>query len=209
VGRVIEKLVETGRADDLLVLFVSDNGASAELVSIDDDFGEIGSMTRWSSLGEDWANVSNTPFRYYKNYSHEGGTNTPLIASWPGNIKGGTFSRFPGHFIDIMATMVDLTGAAYPRTHQGEEVTPMQGKSLLPVLRGYTGKRKEPLFWEWSDGCAIRTGDWKLVRWGPDNPWELYDVGSDPTETVDLAGSEPGRVARMEKQFQEWKSANQ
>jgi arylsulfatase A-like enzyme len=209
VGRVIEKLVETGRADDLLVLFVSDNGASAELVSIEDDFGEIGTMTRWSSLGPDWANVCNTPFRYYKNYSHEGGTNTPLIACWPGKIEGGTFSSFPGHFIDIMATVVDLTGARYPRTHHDSAVVPMQGRSLMPAFMGYPVKRKKPLFWEWSDGCAVREGDWKLVKWGPENPWELYDLGSDPTETEDLATGEPERVSRMEEQFRKWKTANQ
>ena len=95
-------------------MFVSDNGASAEVVRLEDDYGEIGTLTRWSSLGPCWANVSNTPFRYYKNYSYEGGINSPLIANWPGKIAPGSYSSFPGHFLDIMATFVDITGAVYP-----------------------------------------------------------------------------------------------
>ncbi len=98
IGRLIDKLVETGRVDDVLIMLVSDNGASAEMVNIEDDYGEIGSMTRWTSLGPEWANVSNTPFRYYKNYSYEGGINTPLIAAWPCKIEAGFLQQFPRTF---------------------------------------------------------------------------------------------------------------
>jgi arylsulfatase len=205
VGRLLKTLEQSGRADNTLIMFVSDNGASAEMVRIDDDYGEIGSMTLWSSLGPQWANVSNTPFRYYKNYSYEGGINTPLIAHWPGNIKEGTFSRFPGHFIDIMATLVDLTGAEYPQEFNGEEITPLQGESLLPAFSGENSKRREALFWEWSRGQAVRQGDWKLVRWGRESPWDLYNISEDPTEMENLATLYPDTIKALEQIFLSWK----
>lgn len=206
IGRVLESLEETGRSNNTLIIFVSDNGASAEVVHIDDDYGEIGSMTRWSSLGPQWANVSNTPFRYHKNYSFEGGINTPLIARWPGQIAPGTFSRFSGHFIDIMATFMDITGATYPAEFNGTGITPLQGESLMPALRGEETVRSKALFWEWSNGQAIREGDWKLVKWGKDNPWDLYNLSEDPTETNNLALDYPEKVEAMELLFLEWKS---
>lgn len=206
IGRILEKLEETGRINNTLIIFVSDNGASAEMVNIEDDYGEIGSMTLWSSLGGNWANVSNTPFRYYKNYSYEGGTNTPLIAFWPGKIEPGSFSRFPGHFIDIMATFVDITGAEYPTRFNGTEVVPMQGESLMPAFWGLKRSRSKPLFWEWRNGQAVRDGDWKLVREGLDNEWDLYNVTLDPTETNNLADDFPDRVMKMDEEFRHWKS---
>jgi arylsulfatase len=207
IGRVLKTLEETGRNDNTIILFVSDNGASAEVVRLEDDYGEIGTLTRWSSLGPRWANVSNTPFRFYKNYSYEGGINTPLIASWPGKIAPGTFSAFPGHFIDIMATLLDITGATYPEEFNGAVITPLQGESLLAAFRGEEVKRAKTLFWEWSRGQAVRDGDWKLVRWGKDNPWDLYKVSEDPTEVEDLAADYPDRVQEMERQFINWKSS--
>ncbi len=205
IGLLIEALVETGRVDDVLIMFVSDNGASAEMVHIEDDFGEIGSMNLWTSLGPHWANVANTPFRYYKNFSYEGGINTPLIACWPGKIDAGSISRFPGHFIDIMATLVDLTHTDYPEEFDGENITPLQGESLLPALTGKSVDRKKPLFWEWRNGQAVRQGEWKLVREGPELEWDLYNVANDPTEINKLSADFPEKVREMESLFLKWK----
>ena len=110
-------------------------------------------MTRWSSLGHNWANIGNTPFRYYKNYSYEGGINTPLIAYWPGKIEPETFSEFPGHFIDFMATFVDITGSRYPEEYNGQKIIPMQGQSLLPAFREKIAARKTNFL-----GMEQRTG---------------------------------------------------
>ena len=206
IGRLIDKLGEKGMCENILVMFVSDNGASAEMVEIEDDYGEIGTMTRWSSLGGNWANVSNTPFRYYKNYSFEGGINTPLIACWPGKVKPGSITHYTGHFIDIMATLVELTGAEYPASSGDEEVTPMQGESFLPVLWGKETTRGKPLFWEWRTGQAVRDGEWKLVREGLESDWKLYDMVRDPTETRNLASQFPGKVTEMENLFLSWKN---
>lgn len=205
IGRLLEKLEETGRRENALIMFVSDNGASSEMVYIDDDYGEIGSMTRWSSLGLNWANVSNTPFRYYKNFSYEGGINTPLIANWTGKIEPGSFSRFPGHFIDIMATYVDITNVHYPAEFKGTEVTPMQGVSLLPAFFGQETERSEPLFWEWKDGQALRHGGWKVVKNGLDREWDLYNLMEDPTETNNLASEYPEKVKELDQLFRDWK----
>ena len=208
IGSLLEALEENGRSENTLIMFVSDNGASAEMVNLNDDYGEIGTLTRWSSLGPQWANVSNTPFRYYKNYSYEGGINTPLIAHWLGEIEPGTFSSFPGHFIDIMATYVDISGAKYPKEFIGSEITPMQGESLLPAFQGETVQRSTALFWEWSRGQAMREDDWKLVRWGKNNAWDLYNITNDPSETDNLASEYPERVQAMEQQFLGWLSSN-
>ncbi len=205
IGRVLSKIREIGKDQNTLILFVSDNGASAEMVHIDDDYGEIGTMTRWSSLGKSWANVGNTPFRFYKNFSYEGGINTPLIAWWPKKIVPKTFSEFPGHFIDIMATLVDITGASYPTEFNNQKITPMQGVSLLPVFEGDKTPREQPIFWEWRRGKAAYSKSWKIVKEGTSEPWELYNLKDDPTETNNLAEKEPGKIKEMEQLFNHWK----
>lgn len=205
IGRVLTKLKEIGKDKNTLILFVSDNGASSEMVNIKDDFGEIGTMTRWSSLGGDWANVGNTPFRYFKNFSYEGGINTPCIAYWPEKIKPKTFNEFPGHFVDFMATFVNISGAEYPGNFNNQKITPMQGESLLPVFRGENTKREKPIFWEWRRGKAVYSNSYKIVKEGFDKPWELYNIENDPTETENLAESNPEKVKELEQLFNNWK----
>ncbi len=209
IGRILAKLKETGKDKNTLIIFVSDNGASAESADahITDDYGEIGTMTRWTSLGHSWANVGNTPFRFYKNFSYEGGINTPLIAYWPGRVKAGTFSEFPGHFIDIMATLADISGAEYPGEFNGQKITPMQGVSLIPVLNGEKTARKKPIFWEWRNGQAVYFNGYKIVRQGKDKSWDLYNIDNDPSETENLAGKNPAKVKELEQMFREWKAS--
>ena len=206
IGRIIDKLHETGKEKNTLIIFVSDNGASAEMVNLkdDDDNAPIGSMTRWVSLGKEWANVGNTPFRLYKNYSYQGGINTPCIAWWPTVIKSGTFSDFPGHFVDFMATFLDISGAKYPEVYNGQKITPCRGESLLDIFRGKEIKRMNPLYWEWKQGRAVRKGDWKIVKHGHDNPWELYNLRNDPTEMNDLSKEKPDIVSELDDLFNKW-----
>lgn len=134
IGRLIDYLKEQGQFENTLFMFASDNGASAEVVKIGS--GPIGSLTRWSSLKKDWANVANTPFRYYKNHSFQGGIATPFIVHWPCVVKPGSKTDFISHFIDIMPTLVDASGAEYPDEHDGKDIISMQGTSLLLVLAG-------------------------------------------------------------------------
>lgn len=207
IGRVIAKLKEQGKYDNTIIMFMSDNGASNEVVELKGSYGPIGSVSNWTSLGQDWANVGNTPLRFYKNYSYEGGICTPLIVSWADGLKKpGRISDFPSHFIDMMATFVDLTGAPYPDQYNGQPVLPYEGESFLPVILNNEQPRQKPIFWDYKDGRAVRDGKWKIVRHiTEDDKWALFDIEADPSETVDMAAEYPDVVARMKTMFSDWR----
>lgn len=145
------------------------------------------------AYGRGWANVSDTPFRLYKHYVHEGGIATPLVAHWPAGIpaaRNGQLEHQPGHLIDLMATAVDLADAPYPTEVDGQAITPMEGRSLVPALHGKPIQR-DALYWEHEGNRAIRRGDWKLVAKGANGPWELYNIANDRAEMNDLATEKP------------------
>ncbi len=155
-----------------------------------------GPADTYVAYGRNWANVSNTPFREYKHWTHEGGISTPLIAYWPAGIseeRSGALEPQPGHLIDLMATCVDLAGASYPTIVDGKKIQPMEGVSLRPAFEGESLARKNPLYWEHEGNRAVREGKWKLV--GKENqPWELYDISVDRSELHDLASAQPDVV---------------
>ncbi|PSC03666.1 arylsulfatase [Alsobacter soli] len=230
IGRVLRALEETGQLDNTLVIFMSDNGACAE--DIPDDvspqtlveelmiaqpetrdgrpvrFGNDpsimpGSEDTYQSYGVAWANLSNTPFRLYKHWVHEGGIATPLIMHWPARItEGGELRHHPGQLPDIMATILDVTGAEYPRTYGGNDILPCEGESLARSF-GADGDRQTPMFWEHEGNAAVRVGQWKLVRKFP-GPWELYDMEADRTELHDLSAQHPDRVKDMIARYEAW-----
>lgn len=205
IGRVLKKLDDMQVSDNTLILFLSDNGASAEVVKTVEGTGEIGQLSRWTSLGSDWANVSNTPLRLFKNYSHEGGIKTPMIAYWPGVIKSDNpFSETPLHFIDLMATFVELTGVEYPLKYNNQNIIPMDGISFLPILKGEEVQISRPIFWQWNEGKAIREGDWKLVAYK--GVWKLYNLKSDPVEENDLSNSNLKMFERLKNKYEAWES---
>jgi arylsulfatase len=149
------------------------------------------------AYGRGWANVSNTPFREYKHWVHEGGISTPLIAHWPKGIPAkGELRRQPGHLIDVLATCVDVAGAAYPKA-----AAPMEGKSLVPAFAGRPIER-EALYWEHEGNRAVSAGDWKAVAKGPGGKWELYDLSRDRTEGTDLAASEPKKLNELVRKWE-------
>lgn len=162
--------------------------------------------------GRGWANVSNTPFREYKHVVHEGGIATPLIAFWPQGIDDsvdGTLNHQPGHLIDIMATCVDVANAAYPKQYNEQDIQPMEGISLRPAFAKQSLVRRDALYFEHHLNCAIRDGQWKLVRKG--NPgqgtvqaWELYDMEADRTEQHDLAAARPKEVKELTAKWEAW-----
>lgn len=161
-----------------------------------------GPSESYIAYGQNWANVSNTPFRLYKSYSHEGGISTPLIAHWPKGISDRNgFRSEPGHLIDIMATCVDLSGAVYPENFNGNAIQPMEGRSLVPGFGSVTGPERI-LMWEHYGCAAIRQGKWKLVR-EKGKAWELYDIGKDRSELHDLAGSSPEKAKELEALWEE------
>ncbi|MBM3867050.1 MAG: arylsulfatase, partial [Verrucomicrobia bacterium] len=159
------------------------------------------------AYGEAWANVSNTPFREYKHWVHEGGISSPLIAHWPAGIpaaRRNALEAQPAHLIDLMATLLDVAGARYPAEYRGERLTPLEGVSLVPAFSGRPLGRKQPLFWEHEGNRAVRDGRWKLVAKDPTGPWELYDLEADRTETHDLAAREPARVRELAAAWDTW-----
>jgi arylsulfatase len=155
--------------------------------------------------GRGWATVSNTPFREYKHWVHEGGISTPLIVHWPARIqRRGELEATPGHLIDLMATAVDVARAEYPTTfHDGQAIQSMEGVSLIPACLGQTIQR-EAIYWEHEGNRAIRVGDWKLVAKGAQGSWELYNIARDRSEQNDLAADQPDRVERMAAMWQAW-----
>ena len=204
IGNLVSKLEEIGKAANTLILFASDNGASAEVVRLK-DYGPIGSLTRWKSQGSDWANVSNTPLRYYKNYSYEGGICSPLIAWWPDGIRHqGTIDSQPLHFVDFMPTFLELARGEYPSEYEGRPILPVEGISFAPALAGETVERTNPLYFEWNRGRTIRAGDWKAVVWD-NRDWELYHLGTDPYEQSDLAVRHPDLVDSLNTLHDRWK----
>lgn len=230
IGHIIKALEETGQFDNTLILFLSDNGACAEdipenvameeLVNeqmiarshtrkgeevVPGNIPEImpGPENTYQSYGTAWANLSNTPFRLYKHWTHEGGVSTPLICHWPAEIReAGALRHTPAHLPDIMATILDITGSAYPKEFSGHRIPPAEGHSLAPVF-AHDHLSQRPLFWEHEGNAAVRVGKWKLVREYPGS-WELYDMEVDRTEMTNVADRYPEIVEEFSRQYEVW-----
>ena len=162
-----------------------------------------GPADTYIAYGRPWANASNTPFRLYKHWVHEGGIATPLIAHWPSRIKArGKLRHQPGHLVDIMATCVDIAGARYPSEYKGNKIIPMEGRSLVPAFDNKPIER-EALYWEHEGNRAVRKGKWKLVSRHPGG-WELYDLEADRTELNNLAQKYPQKVEQLKAMYESW-----
>ena len=223
IGELVAALEETGRLDNALILFLADNGGCAEVltdrwtglaiprqaldgspVAVGNDTSVLpGPESSYQSYGPHWAHVSNTPFRLYKHWVHEGGIASPLIVHWPARIPdGGGIVGETAHVVDLMATALDAAGAAHPPSLAGNRSIPVEGVSLLPAFQAQPLDR-EAVFWEHEGNRAVRSGKWKLVSRYPDE-WELYDLVADRTEANDLALAEPERVAALAALWDAW-----
>lgn len=162
-----------------------------------------GPADTYIGYGRAWATVSNTPFREYKHWTHEGGISTPLIVHWPNKLtRQGELDSTPGHLVDLMATAVDVSGAQYPKTyHGGNDIKPMEGKSLAPTFVGKPIER-EAIYWEHEGNRAIRVGDYKLVAKGAKGLWQLYNIAKDRSEQNDLAADQPERAKKLQAMWQ-------
>ncbi|MCW0484503.1 arylsulfatase [Gaoshiqia sediminis] len=215
IGRVMDELKQMGVSDNTLVLFLSDNGACEEEGIWGKDFwgnfwdGKAvpGSGDSYHSYGRSWANLSNTPFRMFKSWVHEGGIITPLIARWPNGIDGvGRITKQPGTIMDIMATCCDLAQVEYPEYHNGKKIKPSRGRSLAPIFNGETREKPGILFWEHQGNAAVRAGDWKLVSKDGEE-WELYNLNEDPSELNNMIEKNQRQGDQMIEAYQKWSSS--
>ncbi|HEX4000437.1 MAG TPA: arylsulfatase [Pirellulales bacterium] len=202
IGRVVEQLKAMHALDDTLILFLSDNGASAEQFIRGDGHDRTappGSGKTFLSLGPAWSSAANTPFRLHKSWVHEGGITTPLVVHWPNGIAArGELRRNPAHLIDLAPTILELAGGKWPATFGGKPVPTPPGKSLVPVFTK-DGTVSHDYFWWYHEGNrALRVGDWKIVT-DHNNPWELYDLSTDRCESNNLAAEKPEKVRELER----------
>ncbi|WP_460765285.1 arylsulfatase [Niabella terrae] len=225
IGRVIAALKETGQLDNTLIVFLSDNGASAELCErygpgfdrpgttrsgekisyAKDKSVRPGPETSYFSIGPDWANVANTPYRLWKSASSEGGVRSPTIVYWPRGIKNkGSKNDRVGHVMDFMATFIELTGARYPKVYKEHPIIPLQGQSFLSALKGKKDPGHVELFNEHEGSQYARRGVWKLVKVKGARDWRLYNMEQDPTELKDLSAEHPEKVRELLQAWQNW-----
>ncbi|MEO0327598.1 MAG: arylsulfatase [Pseudomonadota bacterium] len=223
IGRLVDALKRLGEYENTLILFLSDNGGCAEFMAEDgwaQTFPDItpdgqkmtmgnipnlmpGDALTYQSYDKPWANVSNAPFRLYKHYVHEGGISTPLIAHWPNGIKATSVAQEPCHVVDILPTILEVSGSSYLSELGGHAIQPVQGESLLELFKGKDWHREQPIFFEHEGNCAIRLGNFKLVcEYG--KPWELYDMDIDRTELNNLIGAIGSVENDLLAQYSDW-----
>ncbi len=214
VGQVMDVLRQYDLFDNTLIVFLSDNGAAQSVIQgtqtrhgyfenggTDPDIFPGGPDT-YASYGRAWANASNTPYRRFKRWMHEGGIATPFVAHWPEVIEQAQITHHLAHVIDLMPTFIEMAGGTYPDSLNGHSLTPLEGISFLPTLRGDAQEQHETLYWEALGYNAIRYGDWKLVSEGRE--WELYNLDNDRTELYNLAETYPEKVQKLSDMWEEW-----
>ena len=220
IGRIIRILNEKEKFENTVIFFLADNGASCERgyppgfdrpgynregLPINYDPYSPGSELTWGYLGDAWASAVNTPWRYWKKESFEGGIHTPFIIHWPVGLKGmeNTLNPGVGHVMDLLPTCLELAGVDYPRTYKGKNPGLLDGKSLLPMIYGEISNTHDTLFWEHAGGKAVRLGDWKMAALEGE-PWELFDLSTDRTEVKNLAADNPEKVRSLANLWEGW-----
>ncbi len=222
IGRLLDALDRAGVTEETIVFFLSDNGGCASWPTDEKGFEEynrgipVGDPRGYEFVGPGWGWAHNAPFRRHKVWTYEGGIATPLIVRWPGVVEPGAITHQVGHLVDFMPTLIELADGSYPETcgrdmGLGQEtgpsqvvIPPLEGRSLVPILRGRERQPHETLCWALFGNRAIRQGDWKLVWGASDQRWELYDLAADRTETNDLAAEHPERVEAMAAEWERW-----
>jgi arylsulfatase len=212
VGIVLDKMQQLEKMDNTLIMFLSDNGGCAEGGIYGQDFWENsappGGRDGYHNYGTAWANASNTPYRKYKQYTHEGGILTPFIVQWPKMINTKEqITHQPAHIIDIMATFCDIANVQYPKSYRGHPIRSTVGKSLLPIFCGEKYQVDKQLYWEHLGNVGIRQGKWKLVA-SREQPWELYDLSIDPTELDNVIQRRSDKANELNKEWIKWAESN-
>ncbi|MFW5915891.1 MAG: arylsulfatase [Bacteroidota bacterium] len=202
IGRLMDYLDRQGIADNTIVIFLSDNGGCPY------DFNRTpnlppGPAESYRTYDSEWANASNTPFRLYKQWIHEGGISTPMIVRWPDVVEPGRITDKPAQLIDIMPTLLEAAESSYPDSYDGHNVLAKEGKSLMPLLKGNGYTPRDPMFWEYAGSRAVRKDQWKLVA-ERGKKWELYNIEKDRTETNNLVKEHPELAEELKKLYNQW-----
>lgn len=201
IGRVLEKVKAMGALENTIIMFASDNGASAEQMIRGDGHepdATPGSAKSFLGIGPGWSSASNTPLRRHKSWTHEGGISTPLIIHWPAGIKArGELRHTPGHLVDIVPTLLEITGCPAPGTWNGETRPPLAGRSLVPAFERDQVISRDCIYFSHVGNRGLRVGDWKLSASGPQAPWELYNLATDRSEIHNLAKDMPEKVKEL------------
>ncbi len=202
IGRILNHLDALNITENTLVVFLSDNGGCP----FDANHFPIlppGSQESARTYDTEWAQASNTPFRKYKQWIHEGGISTPMIIRWPEKIQPNSLSEEAGQLVDIMPTFLEVADINYPSQYENRQLLPLEGVSLLPAWEGGQLSRTAPMFWEFRGSRAVRDGDWKLVAQRGDT-WELYNIADDRIEMSNLVDQEAERVELMMTAYEDW-----
>lgn len=205
IGRVMAQVKHMGESDNTVFIFLSDNGASGEMMNRGDRHdpaAPLGSAGSYLGLGPGWSTAANTPFSFHKHWNHEGGISSPMVVSWPKGIQAsGELRHTPAHFIDLYPTIMELAGAKAEPPKEGPS---LPGRSLVPIFQEQAGGSDRYLFWAHSGNRAIRQGNWKAVtRRDNEERWELYDMANDRAELHDLATKQQGKLHELSSV---WKS---
>jgi arylsulfatase len=222
IGQIIEALKQSGRYQNTLLFFTVDNGGCHVEYGPDRKGDYLPAKTRdgravrpgnlpgilpggedtYQSYGHGWANLSNTPYRLFKQYDHEGGIRTPMIAHWPAGISTpGKIEPAVSHLIDLLPTVLKFTGIEHPKTSEGKPTVPLDGRSLAAAFKGEPPADHASLFFHHNKGKAIRVRNWKLVA-KDKGAWELYDLSNDPLELDNLAAKLPGKANELAAAWQ-------
>jgi len=206
IGRIVGQLRAMDALENTLIMFVSDNGASAEQIIRGDRHDKSalpGSAKSYLCLGPGWSTVANAPMRLHKHWNHEGGISSPFIVHWPKGIAArGELRHNPTHFIDVAPTVVAVAGGSWPTTRNGVAVPPTPGISLLPAFAEDGTVNHEALWWCHHGNQAIRMGDWKLSMRVGSKQWELYNLKTDRCEMNDLAAKQPEKRKELAERWQ-------
>lgn len=213
IGQILDKLNSMHQKKNTIIIFLSDNGGCAEgsLWGFDKRKNGLkpGGVDSYMSYGQSWANLSNTPFQYYKRSLFEGGISTPMIIRWPKGInkkREGTILKQVAHLTDIMPTLCALTGAQYPDTFRNRRIQPMEGQSLARQIKGAPIQPHKPIYWSLEERKAVILGNYKLETPLNGAAWQLYNLATDRIESENLSDKEPERVRRMKALWNAWAS---
>ncbi len=227
IGRVFDFLRDIGEYDDTVVIFMSDNGPNGAhataypgnadgtyLDTFDNTLENRGHPGSFTEMGPGWARATAAPFRMFKSFTSNGGIRAPLIVRYPA-VEGSAGGTSPAliHVADLMPTILEIANAPYPSTYGDRPVVPPIGVSVVPVLKGTALDVRQGIGvgYELFEMKAYIEGGWKLSRMPApfgSGEWELYDLLTDPGETIDRAAEHPEHVRELKTHWTDFARDN-